>query len=192
MIEGLHLKLILIGDSGVGKTTFASRITNSECSASHVPTIGSGYFSYTFMNNDVPINVDIWDTAGQEMYRSLVPQYARNSHCVIIVFDLTNEQTFLHIDNWLRFIEDQISDVKILLFGNKNDLQDKRQVDSQRASQYALSKNTFYAEGSAIEGTDIEASVQSICVEKYEELKDHLTLEESRPIPAEKDEKPCC
>ena len=148
-------KLVIIGDSAVGKTTIASYYTNNACSQEHIPTVGAGYFGADIEIDGELHLFDIWDTAGQELYRSLVPHYARRAVGALVVFDVTYRPSFENLSNWLDFVTGESSDIVILVFGNKTDLVAERQVTTEEAMQWTEDLGLLYMEGSGLTGTNV-------------------------------------
>lgn len=148
-------KLIIIGDSAVGKTTIASYYTNTVCSHEHIPTVGAGYFGADIEIDGEMHLFDIWDTAGQELYRSLVPHYARCASGALIVFDITYRPSFESLSKWLEFVTNESSDMVVVVFGNKTDMCLRREVSTEEASDWANENGVHYMEGSGLEGTNV-------------------------------------
>lgn len=151
------VKLIMIGDSGVGKTTAVLSFTGANLVADTKPTVGAGFYPASIdFENDETINMDIWDTAGQEVYRALVPQYARGANVGILVFSLVDRKTFAELDQWVKFIKDIDVSFPVILFGNKSDLDDQIVVTSDECQEYATKNNMEYMCGSALKGIGIQ------------------------------------
>ena len=125
----LSFKLIVIGDSGVGKSCLTMRATKDYFEDFYSPTVGFEFFTFNIKINDKIVKLQIWDTCGQEVYRSLISSFYRNSSLAIMVYSVDNEDSFKHLDSWLNEIKTQSNpDVKIFLIGNKIDLDDKRKI----------------------------------------------------------------
>lgn len=148
-MEEFEFKIILIGDSAVGKTTGASRYTGTECSQNHVPTIGASFFRIDYTYNGKEEHFDLWDTAGQELYRALIPLYGRDAHAAIIFFSVADRDTFEHVGEWNEFVSNESSTSCTMLFGNKTDIPE-RTVKREEAESYAAEHGMLYYEGSAI------------------------------------------
>ena len=120
-----NYKLIIIGDSSVGKTSLTHRATNGVFKDKSFPTIGFGFFPFIVRYKDTIIKLEIWDTCGQEAYRSLVKSYFSNSSLAIIVYAIDNRKSFSSIEEWIRQCKNLCSpDTKFFLIGNKNDVDD--------------------------------------------------------------------
>jgi small GTP-binding protein len=148
-------KLVFLGDSAVGKTTIASRLGNSLCDPEFIATISVGYNAREVVLQGHHVVFDIWDTAGQEKYRSLVPRYIRDVNAAWIVFDVTDLPSFANVRGWIAMIREANDHPYIMLFGNKTDLAD-RVVSSTDAEALADEEGLSYAEGSGISGVGIE------------------------------------
>ena len=148
-------KIIFVGDAGVGKTTLINRINGNAFQSTYDATIGVDFWPKVikFKGND--ITLQIWDTAGQEKYRGLIPSYIRNSSIVFIVFDITNRKTFESIPKWIELITN-IEKNKLVLVGNKEDLVDNREVKKEEGEQLAKNKEMSYYELSAKEKNNIK------------------------------------
>jgi len=151
-------KVVLCGNSGVGKTTIFQRIESGKVSEFSAPTVGSSYLNRTVMYQNRPINMSIWDTAGQDQFRTILPVYFRGSDYVIIVFDITSIDTYNAIENWAKLIKDTAPPyVKFSILGNKSDLDHKRTVDVDQVQQLvSLIGAQNYYEVSAKNGDGID------------------------------------
>ena len=162
MTQENHFKIVMLGNSGVGKTALVERVTDDVFVDSHVPTVGAQYVSLnlTIDNND--ITLEIWDTAGQEVFRSLVGFYARDAKGAFLLFDVTEKQSFDDLKQWVEFANDQAAGAKIILFGNKIDLNEKRVVSSEDISKFAESMNLTVYEGSAKTGQGVRDAIEGM------------------------------
>jgi len=136
-------KVILVGDSGVGKTNILNRYTKNEFNFESRTTIGVEFGSKMFNVKDHNVKIQIWDTAGQERYRSITNAYYKGSKGAVIVFDVSRRDTFDHIDRWyddINKIGDK--DICVILVGNKSDLED-RQIEKEEAEQKAKDLGIF-------------------------------------------------
>lgn len=152
----INLKTIILGDSGVGKTSIANRFVLDQFNTITHLTIGASYSSKTININNKLYKYYIWDTAGQEKYRSLAPMYYRNAHIAILVYDITNKESFLSIDRWIdelnKFANNNII---IIIIGNKSDLNHKRQISTKKVKNFADEKNIYFIETSAKNNNNI-------------------------------------
>lgn len=153
-------KIILIGDSGVGKSSLLSRFCDNVFSDSYISTIGVDFRIKTCTVNNKTVKLQIWDTAGQERFKSIVNSYFRGTHAILLVYDITKLDTFEHISSWLSCVEQYTmhSDkTYILLVGNKLDLQHRRQVTVSEAKNFCDIHNIHYIETSAKTSDNVEA-----------------------------------
>lgn len=169
-----HYKVILVGDSSVGKTSLATSYSTGSMPEKGGATVSAAYYGADVTVNGKTCTLDIWDTAGQEQYRALVPQYVRNAAAAIIVFDLTNSASFDHANDWYNFVLQNSENSYIVLFGNKNDLQDCRSVNFEQITQWCDDHNLRFFEGSALTGHGTEelfADVAEGCISTIKALK---------------------
>ena len=143
----LSFKIIIIGDSFVGKSSLANKAIKNQFDKLYNTTLGFDYFSFFVKIEDLVVKLQIWDTCGQEIYQSLITNFYRNSSLAIMVYSINNKPSFEHIDNWLKAIRiNSNPDAKIILIGNKADLEQERQVTQEEAQKYAddLEFSKFY------------------------------------------------
>jgi small GTP-binding protein len=144
-----HYKVVMLGDSGVGKTALVNRISEGAFSESHVPTVGSQFIALPLEVNSKRMTLELWDTAGQEVYRSLVGFYTREAKGAFLVCDVTNDQTYQGLPDWIKFVNEQAPGVKIIIFANKVDLDEQRVIPSDKIAEFAKSNGVELVEGSA-------------------------------------------
>ena len=127
-----NYKIILIGDSSVGKSCLTIRATKDSYLNNYTPTVGFEFFNLNLKIKEKNIKLQIWDTCGQEKFRSLISNFYRNSSLAIIVYSIIDPESFNHIDQWLNEIKTQTSpDIKIFLIGNKSDLAKSRKIKNK-------------------------------------------------------------
>ncbi|OMJ91514.1 hypothetical protein SteCoe_5884 [Stentor coeruleus] len=152
-------KLLLIGDSGVGKSSVLLRFADNTYTESFISTIGVDFKIKTVEIEHKIFKLQIWDTAGQEKFRTITSSYYRGAHGIIVVFDVTNKDSFLNVGNWMNEITKYASDnVNKLLIGNKTDLVDRRVVSTEEAKELADSLGVTYIETSAKTAIGVEES----------------------------------
>lgn len=153
-----HLfKLLLIGDSGVGKSCLLLRFADDTYTESYISTIGVDFKIRNITQDGKNIKLQIWDTAGQERFRTITSSYYRGAHGIIIVYDITSMESFENVKAWLQEIEKFASDnVNKLLVGNKSDLTSQRQVDTQVAKEFADSLGIPFLETSAKTASNVD------------------------------------
>ena len=143
----LSFKIIIIGDSFVGKSSLANKAIKNKFDNLYSATLGFDYFSFFVKIDDKILKLQIWDTCGQEIYQSLITNFYRNSSLAIMVYSIDNRTSFEHIDNWLKEIKiNSNPDAKVFLIGNKADLDKVRVVTYEEAEKYAneLEFSKFY------------------------------------------------
>lgn len=157
MNSSKQLKTVIIGDSGVGKTCIAYRATNNDFIPMASPTVGSAHMALEITVENKPIKFNIWDTAGQDEYRSLVPLYFQNAVIALLVFDLTTYSSFKHLREWAHLLREKApKDIHIVVVGNKLDMEQHRQVQLEEAINYAMTLNATYMETSALTGQNVQ------------------------------------
>uniref|UniRef100_A0A8C6HZT7 small monomeric GTPase n=1 Tax=Mus spicilegus TaxID=10103 RepID=A0A8C6HZT7_MUSSI len=150
-------KLLLIGDSGVGKTCVLFRFSEDAFNSTFISTIGIDFKIRTIELDGKRIKLQIWDTAGQERFRTITTAYYRGAMGIMLVYDITNEKSFDNIRNWIRNIEEHASaDVEKMILGNKCDVNDKRQVSKERGEKLALDYGIKFMETSAKANINVE------------------------------------
>ena len=150
-------KLLLIGDSGVGKSCLLFRFTDNSYSESYISTIGVDFKIRTLEVDGKMIKIQIWDTAGQERFRTITSSYYRGAHGIIVVYDVTDKDSFSNIKQWLCEIERYATGpVNKLLVGNKCDLQSTRAVDTSTAAAYAQELGIPFLEISAKDSVNVD------------------------------------
>jgi len=143
-------KILLIGDSGVGKSSILLRFTDDDFEEDHPATIGVDFKTKLITLDGKRVNLTIWDTAGQEKFRSLTSSYYRGTHGIILVYDVTKRVSFLSLEQWLNEVEmySTNQDVITLLVGNKVD-KSEREVSREEAAKFAKAKSMLFIECSA-------------------------------------------
>ena len=133
----LSFKLIVIGDSGVGKSCLTTKAVKNNFEDYYQATVGFEFLTFNMKINDMVIKMQIWDTCGQEIYRSLISNFYRNSSLAVILYSIDNKESFEHAENWLSDLKSQANpDVRIFLVGNKCDLEESRQVTKEEGMKY--------------------------------------------------------
>ncbi|ESN94844.1 hypothetical protein HELRODRAFT_157741 [Helobdella robusta] len=141
-------KLVFLGEQSVGKTSIITRF---------IATIGIDFLSKTMYLEDRTIRLQLWDTAGQERFRSLIPSYIRDSSVAVVVYDISNANSFYQTSKWIDDVRtERGSDVLIMLVGNKTDLSDKRQVTTEEGEKKAKELNVMFIETSAKAGYNVK------------------------------------
>jgi small GTP-binding protein len=156
MQEKATFRTVMIGDASVGKTSILNKFLRDAFDPHELNTIGAFYDSFSRERHGRQIEVELWDTAGQEEYRALGPVYFRNSAAALVVYDVTSRETFSHLGNWIEsFTNVTGDDASIILIGNKVD-KGKREVESTEAADWAGKRRSPYFETSAATGEGLE------------------------------------
>lgn len=145
-----QFKLVLLGESAVGKSSLVLRFVKGQFHEFQESTIGAAFLTQTVCLDDTTVKFEIWDTAGQERYHSLAPMYYRGAQAAIVVYDITNTDTFARAKTWVRELQRQARpDIVIALAGNKSDLGTRRTVEYEEANAYAEENGLLFMETSA-------------------------------------------
>lgn len=159
-------KLLLIGDSGVGKSCLLLRFADDTYTESYISTIGVDFKIRTIELDGKTIKLQIWDTAGQERFRTITSSYYRGAHGIIVVYDVTDQESFNNVKQWLQEIDRYASEnVNKLLVGNKCDLTTKKVVDYTTAKEYADQLGIPFLETSAKNATNVEQAFMTMAAE---------------------------
>lgn len=149
-------KVVLLGDTGVGKSSLVLRFVTNNFKPYSESTIGASFMSKMIMVNDMPIKYQIWDTAGQEKYHSLAPMYYRGAGAAIVVYDITQAQSLTTLKNWVKELKALgPENIVIAIAGNKCDLESNREVTTADAETYANEIGALFIETSAKEDTNV-------------------------------------
>uniref|UniRef100_A0A6N2M9G7 Ras-related protein RABA1f n=1 Tax=Salix viminalis TaxID=40686 RepID=A0A6N2M9G7_SALVM len=160
-------KVVLIGDSGVGKSNLLSRFTKNEFSLESKSTIGVEFATRSIHVDDKVVKAQIWDTAGQERYRAITSAYYRGAVGALLVYDVTRHVTFENVERWLKELRDHTeSNIVIMLVGNKADLRHLRAVSTEDATAFAEKESTFM-ETSALESLNVENAFTEVLTQIY-------------------------
>ncbi|XP_058502000.1 ras-related protein Rab-8B-like [Solea solea] len=150
-------KLLLIGDSGVGKTCLLFRFSEDSFNTTFISTIGIDFKIRTIELDGKRVKLQIWDTAGQERFRTITTAYYRGAMGIMLVYDICNDKSFENIKNWIRNIEEHASsDVEKMVLGNKCDMADRRQVSKDRGEKLAIDYGVKFLETSAKSSINVE------------------------------------
>ena len=158
----ITLKLLLLGDTSVGKTSILTNYNENKFDKDTIGTIGVEYVYKTITYKNMKIKLQLWDTSGEERFRTITKNFYRNADGLFLVFDLTREDTFNNIINWLSDVKEYNPDLKILLLGNKLDLINERKISTERAANLATKHNLQYLEVSAKDGTNTQKSFEAL------------------------------
>ncbi|GMM41293.1 hypothetical protein FOG51_02175 [Hanseniaspora uvarum] len=175
-------KLLLIGDSGVGKSCLLLRFADNSYNSDYISTIGVDFKIKTLkLDNDKIVKLQIWDTAGQERFRTITSSYYRGAHGIIVVYDVTDLESFNNLNNWLQEIDKfGTNGVTKIIVGNKNDLVDKKQVTLEMAQEFAKEKgNLTVLETSALSSENVEQAFITMAKEIKQQMDKNEQLNEN-------------
>ena len=173
-------KVVMIGDSGVGKSNLLMRYTKGDFNIESKTTIGVEFATKTVTTQDKKVvKAQIWDTAGQERYRAITNAYYRGAVGALLVYDVTNAQSFKHVADWLRELKQYAdNNIVILLVGNKTDLRDRREVKKEDAAAYADQHQLAFIETSALDCSNVDLAFDRIINEIYKVVSHTTPVEE--------------
>ena len=171
----LKFKVIVIGDCGVGKTCLTSNAIKNIFTEHYNATIGFEFCTFNIKLEEIRIKLQVWDTCGQELYNSLITNFYRNTSLAIIVFSVTDEDSFNHIEKWIRDLRKFASpDIKIILIGNKIDLAEKRKITKEQGEKLCKENNfLMFIEASAKTGFNAQYIFIKTAQILYDEYKEY-------------------
>jgi small GTP-binding protein len=162
MADPPRRKVVLLGNSGVGKTALVERARDDIFQGIHVPTVGAQFISLELMRDAEKYILELWDTAGQEVFRSLVGFYARDAQGAFILFDVTERPSFEELPKWIEFIRENSPRAALILFANKIDLTEQRAVSREEAETFAANNGVTFFEGSAKTGENVNDTFEKM------------------------------
>ena len=174
----LSFKLIFIGDSSVGKSCLTAKAVKNNFEEYYQATVGFEFLTFNMKVNDKVIKLQIWDTCGQEIYKSLISNFYRNSSLAVLVYAIDNKESFNHVENWLNDLKGQANkDVRIFLVGNKAGLEEERKVPKEEGEKYKEDQHLdLFMETSAKTGHN----ARNVLLEAAKILyKDYLKFDEN-------------
>jgi small GTP-binding protein len=190
-----QFKLVLLGDSAVGKSSLVLRFVKKQFYEYQESIIGAAFLTQTVNVKDYVVKFEIWDTAGQERYHSLAPMYYRGAASAVVVYDLTNRQSFVRAKSWVKELQKQGNpNIVIALAGNKLDLSEKRQVESDEAKSYADENGIMFMETSAKTDHNVTLLFEQIAIKLPKSLppKQNQGLVIDPDLMPDKASKPSC
>ena len=156
-------KVLLLGNSDVGKSSLILRYVDGTWSNTFIPTIGVDFKVKTIEVDNKKIKMQIWDTAGQERFRTVIASYFKGSHGVLLIYDVTNKTSFKQLESWLEIIENNASeDILKILIGNKIDLEEDREVTKEEGQSFANMHNIQFMETSAKMNTNVNEAFEAL------------------------------
>ena len=175
------IKLVILGDTAVGKSNFLYRFVDGEFNPVHVATVGFDFKSriWEMPKSKKRVKFQIWDTAGQEKYKAITGAYYKGSKGAFVVYDITRKETFASVERWVNDLK-STSDPKltIILIGNKNDMEDQRQVTKEQGEEKAKSFGCAFLETSALSGDNLDKAFTLMVKEIFEKFNSESTGEE--------------
>ena len=181
-------KMIVIGDAGVGKSCLTNRAAKDKFISNYSPTIGFEFLSFSTNIDNKIVKLQIWDTCGQEVYRSLITNFYRNASLAMMVYSIDSKESFLHINQWLKEVRIQSNpDVKIILIGNKADLENEREVDYDVAQKFKEENQILYfEETSAKTGLNSKKVFEEAAKILYDETKNYKSNSKNNELISDK------
>lgn len=177
-----HLfKLLIIGDSGVGKSSLLLRFSDNTFAGTYITTIGVDFKIRTVDVGDEKVKLQIWDTAGQERFRTITSTYYRGTHGVIVVYDVTSGESFANVKRWLHEIDQNCDVVNRILVGNKDDDPDRKVVLTQDAQRFAEQMGIQLYETSAKENKNVEEMFLAITKLVLQSKKEQMKKQADQP-----------
>ena len=189
------IKILIVGDSTVGKTNFIKKYVENKFNESYFASTGIDLITTSIKIEGKSFKIQIWDTAGQEKYRAMTKNLFLKTQGIVIIFDISNETSFINLKSWMNDIKEECSaDIPMILVGNKLDLEDKRVIDKERAMEFAKNKKLEYIETSSKTGENINKAL-SLIIEKIYQRADSnsnfsFTLDDGTV--KKKSKKMCC
>jgi len=156
-VDEIKYKLIVIGDENVGKTSIINRFKSNQFTGEYEPTVGLDFQSMSLYIDDQNVTLLLYDTAGQEKYRSLIPLYTKDAHIIFLIYDISNYDSFTNVEKWYDSLSNVNKEEAIFfLVGNKVDLVEERKVKEEEGKEFADQHNFIFQEMSALTGDGIQ------------------------------------
>jgi small GTP-binding protein len=201
--EDYKLKVVIVGDSGVGKSNLIKRFTTNEFLANSKATVGVEFLSKSYKINDKIFKIEMWDTAGQERYKSITSAYYKGAKGALVVYDTTSAQSFENVDKWYNEIKEKTGkDIKLILIGNKIDLAEQKVVNTDEALAKAKTWGIPLMETSAKSAVNVKEAFHDLLKEMYLEMNKNLQNVENKnlennngvqlDVNEKKEKKGCC
>ena len=179
-IKRTYISLATLGNSNVGKTNIINNFLGLQFTDKNISTIGIDFkIKNVILENNSKLKVKIWDTAGQERFRSMAFNFLKNIQGILLIYDLTDESSFISIDRWINNLENKldIKNVPIILVGNKNDKEDERKISYEKGLKYAQKYNFKFFEMSAKTGENVNEAFLTLIHLYYDKNKEEFILE---------------
>ena len=189
-VKGYNMifKIVLIGDTSVGKTNILSKYLKGEFDPKSKSTVGVEFGVKNFKIENNIVKVQIWETAGEERYRSITNAYYKGAKGSLLVYDITNKKSFENVEKWISDLKANADeDISMILLGNKTDLEDKRVVTTEEGKNKAEFYNLTFMETSALNGNNIQEAFNELIMDVYK--KNHELLENQAKVEIIRDKK---
>ena len=188
--EDYTFKYIIIGNAAVGKSNISFRFTKGKFSEKYQATIGMEFTYKNVKIGEKIYRIQIWDTAGQECFKSVSRGYYKSSVCALVVYDITNRKSFDNLGIWLNDIQNNSNEVPVVLFGNKCDLFEKYEVENNEAKSFAKEHSLEYFETSAKQDINVQDGFNALARMAYEKYSGNNSIDLNKP--KQKPDKKCC
>ncbi len=194
----IEAKIITLGDSRVGKTSLIVQFIDNKFTVNYLSTIGFDLKTKVIkLSNGIDMKLTIHDTAGQERFKSLSTNYIKKANGILLVYDITEKNSFNNISKWMEDIDDEVGNkLPIILVGNKMDLKEERAVSKEEGEAMAIQYKIKFYETSSKNGDNVEKCILELCEEIYDKLKDRSrTTNKSKNLDInnnKKKKKECC
>ena len=189
------IKILVVGDSTVGKTNFIRMFIENKFNQNYMTTSGIDLKTSSIEIKNKKIRVQLWDTAGQEKYKAITKNLFLKVQAALIVYDITNEETFNNLKTWVRSIKEECGkQIQMLIIGNKNDLNEERVVDKNIAMEYAKEEKIDYLETSSKTGDNIQKAISLLCEKVLEntEFTNDFSFTLDATAISQKNKSKCC
>ena len=172
-------KIMILGESKIGKTCFITRYTNNNFSGAYLTTVGIDFQSKIITLNNKTIKLQLWDTAGQERFRNITKNYYQTSHGFIVAYDISENESFKYVKHWLNDINNNApKNVKVILIGTKCDLE--RKISKEEGEKIALENNIKFFETSAKDNINVKETFESLTLDILKYMEDEEKIEDNR------------
>jgi len=191
----ITLKLLIVGDSSVGKTNFINRFIENKFNSNYMTTSGIDLQTTVIEIKNKKVRIQLWDTAGQEKYKAITKNLFLKVVGAIVIYDIASEKSFINLQSWVKMIKEECGPhMQIIMVGNKSDLINQRKINEEEAMNYAKEEEIEYIETSCKTGENVKKAVSILC-ENILETKEigedvSFTLDNSNFTPIKK--KKCC
>jgi len=177
-----YFKVVLVGDSGTGKSNLLSRFTKDNFEVDSKSTVGVEFGTRQISHDGKTIEAHVWDTAGQEQYKAITAAYYRGAVGALLVYDITRRDSFENCERWLRELRTNAdAAIVAMLVGNKCDLKHMQAVDVEDAKDFAEDNNLAFIETSAFEGTNVDLAFETILIEIYRIVRKNIEAGRCHP-----------